>query len=56
MIVVSTEKMTGHGLGRRHGEVTRRIAHQPLDGAQLGGWLDLDRVAFDGPLNLDGAE
>ena len=39
---------------RRIRKIRKQGGRWTLDGAQIGGWLDLDRVAFDGPLNLDG--
>ena len=39
---------------RRVRKIRKQNGRWLLDGAQLGGWLDLGAVTFDGPLNLDG--
>jgi hypothetical protein len=45
----------GQPYGRRRSRrITRRSGALLLDGVTLRGWLDLDRVTFDGPVNLDG--
>ncbi len=51
--VVSADYGQPEGL-ERVSKLERRGGRWYLDGSELEGWLDLDRVTFDGPLDLSG--
>lgn len=52
---LATVAAYGQPYGRRRTRpIGKRGKAWTLDGSEVGGWLDLDRVTFDGPVDLSG--